>query len=288
MMFVTRAMRPYAGRLWRSSLSGLSALTLLAATGQPPVKLLLPDAGTAPTAAWAIDLTQTMQVTVDGGHAMAVERNYSAGFRIEKATRAAEDGVSATVRIDSVRAAMVLHDSRQLIDTRRLVGNSFDIAWGRADGAPRSSGSPTIDFGEMMGGAFPVAMLLDNVFPPMPVSAVGTGDSWERVWPRTMILGVDLTTQKINTRFTLEKLERQDGHDIARIRITTADNSIAGTLHIGVLDGIVRDAEITETGGGTLSLGGGSYPYTQTTNIRVDLAARPATPHVGSSPVPAS
>jgi len=274
-------------RLIRISVPGFAALILLAATGRAPIRLMLPEAGAAPSAGWGIALTQTMEVRMDGGHTMAVERSYSAGFHIEKA---AGDGgaVNATVRIDSARAAMVLHDSRQLVDTRRLTGTTFEVRYERTEGAPQYTGSPTIDFGEMMGGAFPIAMLLDNVFLPMPGAAVSAGDSWERVWSRDMILGTGLTRQKITTRFTLERIERQNGRDLARLRFATSDNRLSGVIRIGVGDGIVRDAEIVEVGGGSLEMGGGSYPYTQTTTIRVGFAGRPASRQDGSIPGPAS
>jgi hypothetical protein len=197
-----------------------------------PVRLTLMDASVAAGLEWSSRITHDIDIAANG-HTATAQRDYRIRFRFEAARAGTADSVSVTARIDSARAATVIHDGRRVLDARRLPGTTFSLAWARTGGRPAYGRDvPTIDFGTL-GGPLPVSLLVDPLFPLMPDRPVSIGDTWEREWVRDHVNGTSLGGRAAMTRFALATIERSGGHTIARIDIESRLNALAGFILIG-------------------------------------------------------
>jgi hypothetical protein len=111
----------------------------------------------------------------------------------------------------------------------------------------------------MFGGPFPVSIMIDLAFPPMPEQSVQVGDSWERVHARNQVdVGATPTAGNITSHYTLAGFERNDGVWLARLDVASNGDLTGGTDSIGKLeatgfillgvdDGIVREVSLQES-----------------------------------------
>jgi hypothetical protein len=213
------------------------------------------------------------------------ERTYRIGFTITTAAPAG-DSIRATARVDSMRAVMDSPHGRQVIDTRRMVGNTFALTYAQRGGPANYSDVPVADFG-MLGGAFPASTLIDYAFPAMPDHAVKTGDSWQHTWTRRQVDATSGTLAQITTLYTLLAFEKLDGAVVARVQVSSkgelsADTSAGapawekpgsvqsnGYVLIGVDDGVVREVALEEAVKGFAAMGKPQTQYDQTAKIHV-------------------
>ena len=246
------------------------------AAAQEPVRLTVLGAGFANGHTFAAEFTQALIIRADGRE-IHVEREYRAGARLSDA-RVSGDSVRVTLTLDSARASTIAHGTRQVIDTRTMVGKSAALTYARQGGVARvADDGPAADFGPRLGGLVPVSVLFDALFPPIPAQPVRVRDSWERTWQRTALDAAAVTQRPVTARYTLASVETRNGVRLARIGVTIAEPAAGddaaidatGSILIGLDDGIVREAVLTETVAGNGDLGGAMRAFEQTTNYRL-------------------
>jgi hypothetical protein len=267
----------------------LCAAAACARAPADPVRLTLTQASDVAGHAYAAEMVQSITFALPTGTQRG-EREYRIRFTFADAQPAAADSVDVTARLDSVRAIMSSPHGRQVVDTRTLLGRTFPLRYARSGGAPSYTASPpAADFG-MFGGAFPVSIMVDFLFPRMPDQPVQVGDGWERVHVRRQVDGGSVLTEgNITSRYKLAGYENHDGVRLARLEVASSGDigevgaqgsgstgrlESTGFILLGTLDGSVREASMEESV--TISMATGSAHGTrrQTTNYRITSIGR--------------
>jgi hypothetical protein len=259
-------------RARRSSFAIVAGLCI--AAGPPPARLLLADAGHARGLAYVADFGQSLSIDVAGG-TMEAQRSFRIRGHIEQATALTGDSVLLTVKLDSARASAVQHDTRQILDARQLPGAAIELAYARAGGRPAwRTTPPSVDFGEMIEGPVPVSIMLDPLFIPMPDHAVEAGATWEREWRRDWLDGRTPGEQRMRVRFRFERIEKAGRASVARIAISSPADPAGPTGYalVGIEDGVVHEVSIDAVSSATLEFGADTFPYRQTSTLRIALA----------------
>ena len=266
-------------------LVGFTAACGAAPNGPVSLGIMQPD--NARGATYTVMLTQSVvwhSVLSD----LKGERTYRLRFRITDATAASGDSVRATATLDSVRAVMDSPHGRQVVDTRRMVGNTFGFVYARAGGPARyDSTAPSVDY-SMLGGKFPATVLIDYAFPPVPDHPVKPGDVWEHSWTRRQLDATSHTEARVTSRYTLLGFEKLAGTRVARVRVKSSGalgaeaggpawskpGSIEanGYLLLGLSDGRVYELSLQETAQGFTHMGSSETPFSQNATIHLQLA----------------
>jgi hypothetical protein len=239
------------------------------------------------------NLQQTIEVDLPGAanaHGSSentLQREVYVRFHFDRARAGSGDSTIVPAILDSLIAVMSSPHGRQVVDTRPLYGARFTLTYALAGGPPAwSAAPPAADFGDMMGGAFPVSALVDHAFLPLPDKAVATRGSWERQWTRRQVDGNVPTESRVNSRFTLGRTEQREGVRVARVTVTSQGQltlagggawpragqvEATGWILVGVEDGIVREVSLEETATGWVAMGDQQLPFRQKATIRLTL-----------------
>jgi len=271
---------------------GLLCLAIACARApEGPVQLMLMQPSDAAGLAYSAEMLQSIVFESPSG-VLNAEREYQIRFQFDDAQARGGDSVSVSARLDSVRAIMVSPHGRQVVDTRILHGKTFAFTYARIGGAPTyPSAPPAADFG-MFGGAFPVSIMVDFLFPPMPDQPVQVGDAWERVHVRRQVDGGATPTEgSITSRYTFAGFEKRAGAWLARLEVAGSGALVgadahsetatdgAGTLEatgfilLGVADGIVREVSLQESVTAPATMGGSPGTRRQTTSFHITAVA---------------
>lgn len=224
-------------RIASIGLPSLGALLALCACGPtegptPLAHTFDPSAGRS----YVTSLEQQMAIAM-GDHAMSGSRELRAGYTIRGAE---SNGATqrAVVRLDSVRATLIMGQSQERFDTRDLRGREFTVALPAGGGAPGYVGEamPVIDMGERGGGALPASALIDYGLPTLPSEPVARGSTWSERRTRRQLEGTVWVSADITTTHTVAGFDTVDGS-----RCLVVESESKGTLSDGLAHGTAVD-----------------------------------------------
>jgi hypothetical protein len=241
-----------------------------------PARLQLPAAARLDGQQYALEMKQDVGIDYHGSpHTASRAVRFQFGF---SGSRAEAERVTSSLRIDSLRMFLGTPHGDQPELTHGLQGSSLSLTY-RRDGREVTYAEPTplIDFAEM-GGALPLAALIEQVFPALSTSPVRVGESWEHWWVRQQVDGAAVTGRRVASRFTLAALETQAGKAVARIEVSTRADALPGDrggaitangfVRIRVEDGVVLEVSSEETVSGIWLFETERLPFQQTTRLQ--------------------
>lgn len=153
-------------------------------------------------------------------------------FSMDMALSAAPDGDALAVTINKIKGSYTAHDMKQRLPTSHLDGqvfNLFIIDDGRA--LERSEPGPVVDLGWILEGGFQIGMLLADLLPVLPETAVGPGSTWTTERKVLSLEGWTLASGQMHSRHRVTAVEEHDGHLIVSIESEAE-------ARLGAVDGV--------------------------------------------------
>jgi len=212
----------------------LLAITVATAGCRPssdPVRLgyQLPTRGQR---SYVVSVEQTMAVSM-GEHSMDGTRSLRTGYSVRAAGTAGGPDLDAIVHLDSVRADLVMGESRYRIDTRDLPGREFALRVPATGGPPQYDGDsvPTMEMGDRGGGSVPATLLVDYAFPSLPNTPVSIGSTWTERTTRRQLDASVWVTADITTTYTVVGYDAVEGTRCLVIESESTGSTADGSAH---------------------------------------------------------